>query len=464
MIDETQTTNAIQIDTEFETLIPPLHPEELALLEQSLLDEGCRDPLTVWGDLLIDGHNRYRICQRHGIPFDTVQHDFDSRVTAILWIIRNQLGRRNLTDYERGRLALRGKEALAARAKANMSIAGQDGAKSKWGLTNLSNPIEAINTRQELATASNVSQGTLAAIQRVETAAPEPIKLKARRGELSIHRADVLTKAINAAMPRTRSFVVAHDVDDPELVKWLSQGEADGREWFNELTASGYIQPGEEVEAVPLASGLLALQKAVALRQKLAARIINEVRIEAAHEAARQQAGDEAYSVVYADPAWEYSNSGIGAAAARQYLTMPTEDICTLLQRQGVKLTSNAVLFLWATNPLLPDALQVMTAWGFEYKTNMVWVKGRNTGGFYVSGGHELLLIGVRGQMRPSVISSSVIAIPATTHSRKPAELYKLIESMYPDQRYIEMFARKQSPRNRWTFWGNEAESDDVNQ
>jgi len=87
----------VTVDPEFCALIPPLRPEEYAQLEQSLLTHGCMDALVVWGDILLDGHNRLEICQKHAIKFRTVELDFDGREAAADWIDAQQLGRRNLT-------------------------------------------------------------------------------------------------------------------------------------------------------------------------------------------------------------------------------------------------------------------------------------------------------------------------------------------------------------------------------
>src|SRR5690606_25603507 len=96
--------NMLRIDPEFRALIPPLTDDEKRLLEQSIVAEGCRDPLVAWGDVLIDGHNRYEICTRHAVPFEVVRRDFTDRSEAREWIIRNQLGRRNLTPEQRAYL------------------------------------------------------------------------------------------------------------------------------------------------------------------------------------------------------------------------------------------------------------------------------------------------------------------------------------------------------------------------
>jgi hypothetical protein len=90
----------IEINEKFKNRFP-LNDEEYERLETSLIDEGCRDPLVVWNDILIDGHNRYEICEKFGIDYDTVEMEFESEEEATYWIDKNQLSRRNLTDKQR---------------------------------------------------------------------------------------------------------------------------------------------------------------------------------------------------------------------------------------------------------------------------------------------------------------------------------------------------------------------------
>ena len=116
----------ITIDKEFKDLIPPLQKEERDQLEANIKAEGCRDPLTVWGDILIDGHNRHEICTRLGVPFKTVSVSFPDRSHAIEWIIKNQFGRRNLAPYDRIVLASRLRETLENRGRDNQSKSGGD--------------------------------------------------------------------------------------------------------------------------------------------------------------------------------------------------------------------------------------------------------------------------------------------------------------------------------------------------
>lgn len=109
----------LRIDPELKALIPPLSPEERSQLEQNLLNEGCRDPLVLWGDTLLDGHNRYEICQEHGLDFDTIAVDLPDLDAAKDWMDANQLGRRNLSPVQmsllRGRIYNRSKKPSCGR-------------------------------------------------------------------------------------------------------------------------------------------------------------------------------------------------------------------------------------------------------------------------------------------------------------------------------------------------------------
>jgi phage N-6-adenine-methyltransferase len=180
----------IRIDDEFKSLIPPLTAEEYAGLEKSLLDDGCRDSLVLWGDTLIDGHNRYEICTKYHIPYETVQKDFDNRQSAIEWIILNQFGRRNLPAHERARLALRLKPVIAERAKEQQLSTLKQNAVPQNSVKR-ENPID---TQKELAKVAGVSHDTIAKVERIEEEAPQPIVEASRRGEISVNSAYQVTK------------------------------------------------------------------------------------------------------------------------------------------------------------------------------------------------------------------------------------------------------------------------------
>jgi len=168
---------------------------------------------------------------------------------------------------------------------------------------------------------------------------------------------------------------------------------------------------------------------------------------------------DRRYAVIYADPPWDFEvyneESGIERAAANHYSTMSLDEICALPIPSLA--SPAAALFMWTTVPHLRESFQVLDAWGFEYKTNIVWVKDKIGLGYFVRNQHELLLIATRGDM-PTPLSanrpSSVITAPRREHSRKPDEAYALIERMYPELPRIELFARQTRPG--WAAWGNE--------
>ncbi|VVE71709.1 hypothetical protein PCA31118_03955 [Pandoraea captiosa] len=202
----------VQINEELKAYIDPLTPDEYAALEQSLLAEGCRDALVLWGDVLVDGHNRYEICRKHGIEFRTVQNpSFRSMEDVHLWMIDNHLGRRSVSDYQRGVLALRKKTILEARdasiATADPADAAQaapiasdvpdrlatDGAKS-------SIPAHTMAlTRAALARAARLSSNTLGQIEQIHTAAAPELVEAVKRGEVSINAAAAVSTLPQAA-------------------------------------------------------------------------------------------------------------------------------------------------------------------------------------------------------------------------------------------------------------------------
>jgi len=174
------------------------------------------------------------------------------------------------------------------------------------------------------------------------------------------------------------------------------------------------------------------------------------------------------FSTIFADPPWRFQNrTGKMAPEHRRlhrYKTMTMLEICALPVASHA--AANSHLYLWVPNALLAYGLAVMKAWGFEYKSNLVWYKIRKDGGpdgrgvgFYFRNVTELLLFGTRGRMRtlkPGRTQVNLFATRKQEHSRKPDEFYDIIESCSPSP-YLELFARTQ--RRGWVQWGNEVES-----
>jgi hypothetical protein len=178
--------SAIHIDADFKALIPPLHPDEYAQLEQNILVEGCRDALVLWDDVLIDGHNRYEICQKHGVPFKTIQSQSIQGIDdAVLWIVRNQLGRRNITDFVRGELALRAKPIIEARAKARQIAALKQGDSPVRPISD----ARAIRTDDAIAAQAGVGRDTLRKIEKIQESAAPEVLTAVRSGAISINAA-----------------------------------------------------------------------------------------------------------------------------------------------------------------------------------------------------------------------------------------------------------------------------------
>ena len=175
------------VDAEFKSLIPPLTEEEYELLEQSIIAEGCRDALVTWNDTLLDGHNRYEICQKHGIDFDTKGIELENRDSAKIWIIDNQRGRRNLTDGWKYELSLKKKDILLEIGKRNKATSGQGiyGGKPLLSESDKSGCV-GHDTRKTRADELGWSTGKVAKADYVWKHAPEEIKDEIKSDKKSI--------------------------------------------------------------------------------------------------------------------------------------------------------------------------------------------------------------------------------------------------------------------------------------
>jgi N6-adenosine-specific RNA methylase IME4 len=171
----------IKISEELKKYLIPLKEEEYLQLEENIKSDGCRDPLVLWGELLIDGHNRYEICTKHGITFKTETLQFADELDVKEWMIKNQFGKRNLTAYERADLALKYKPIYAERAKK------LQGYRSDILPTLVKS--DPVNTQKELSKKAGVSHGTLAKVETIQKeASPEIIK-QVKDGEITINKA-----------------------------------------------------------------------------------------------------------------------------------------------------------------------------------------------------------------------------------------------------------------------------------
>lgn len=190
---------------------------------------------------------------------------------------------------------------------------------------------------------------------------------------------------------------------------------------------------------------------------------MNDLSISAAEEL--RALGEARFSTILADPPWQFSNrTGKVAPEHRRlhrYETMSLEELSSL--PVGRLAAGRSHLYLWVPNALIVEGIEIMRRWGFDYKTNLIWYKVRKDGGpdgrgvgFYFRNVTEVVLFGVRGKLRTRCRGRRQVNLFATCkreHSRKPDELYDIVEACSPGP-YLELFARH--PRPGWTQWGDE--------
>ncbi len=180
--------------------------------------------------------------------------------------------------------------------------------------------------------------------------------------------------------------------------------------------------------------------------------------------------GKEKFSTIMADPPWRFANRTGKVAPEHKrlsrYPTLTLEEICNLPVSQHTNATAHC--YLWVPNALLPDGLQVLSSWGFTYKSNLIWHKIRKDGGsdgrgvgFYFRNVTEIILFGVKGKnartLAPGRRQVNLFSSRKREHSRKPDEQYDIIESCSPGP-FLELFGRGTRPN--WTVWGNQASQD----
>lgn len=176
---------ALNIDPELRDLIPPLTEEEYKMLEDSIVRDGCDTPLIVWAETIVDGHNRYEICQKHGVPFTYEEREFTDKDAAKFWMLEHQLARRNLNAYQRSTMALQFEPLIRKRAAANQAT------KTDKSSDELSANLQKapVHTAEELGKIAGVSPRTIAKVKELDKKADDETKQKLRAGKVSIHSA-----------------------------------------------------------------------------------------------------------------------------------------------------------------------------------------------------------------------------------------------------------------------------------
>ena len=241
---------------EMAELLPPLTGEQLAALEADILKNGCYSPVIVNEDMVvIDGHNRQRLCEQHGLPYQMVVFSFEDMLEAKQWALDTQKGRRNLDKWELGKIALRLKPDIEARARENMSAGGGDqkseGAKS--GCANSQNPISPVNTTKELADAVGIGHQTMSRVMQIDEHAPAAVKEALDSGDLSINQGYNITRQMRELPEEQREEAAALAVELEKAKKEIRQcdAEADRRGRIADLFCKAFekavlLTPTEE--------------------------------------------------------------------------------------------------------------------------------------------------------------------------------------------------------------------------
>lgn len=376
----------MNIDPEFRSLCPALSLDEGAQLEANLLAEGCRDPLVVWNGTLLDGHHRHLICTAHDLEFATVEvTGVSSREEATAWIIRNQLGRRNLTPEQAS--YLRGKQYNAEKRP--------DGGHGdqRSGYQN-----DTPKTRDRLAAEHNVSGPTIS-----------------RDGAFAA-AVDAIAENVG---PGARERILDRETRLPkEAVIEISRAHKD------------------EQRAIMAADGAAAIQQQ-----------IRRARIARAPEPKLLDPGDlptKRYRCIVIDPPWPMQKIGRDVRPNQVVMDYPTmsEKELQAFGLPGIA-DEDCHLYLWTTHKFLPMALRLTERWGFRYQCLLTWVKNVGITPFSWMYSTEHVVFARKGNLDLLQLGKRLdFSAKVREHSRKPDVFYDLVRDVSPGPR-IDVFSRE---------------------
>lgn len=388
---------------EVANLFPLMSGEEFAALKQDIAENGLRESVWLHSDgSIIDGRNRYKACTELGI--EPEYRTWNGEGSLVQFVVSLNLHRRHLSSGQRAVVGLDMLPLLEKEAKARQR-GGQGGVLLDQKIDQANGEKRAPQAAAQAATIVNTNRQYISDAKAIQESAPELIA-DIRTGELNIPQAKQL-----AQMPEERRAAVQSKM----------------REMGTDKVAK-------------------------------AARVVMQEQKQAAPPLPTNK-----YRVWYADPPWEYGNSGVindsdgYGHAQRHYPTMSIDQLCQMGEQIKDRSENDAVLFLWVTSPLLEECFPMIKAWGFKYKTSFVWDKIGHNYGHYNSVRHEFLLVCTRGSCTPDAkeLVDSVQSIDKSRkHSEKPEEFRAIIDKLYQYGQRVELFARR--PVEGWDTWGNE--------
>ncbi len=400
-------TDDIKIDRRFRDLIPPLNDDELHGLRESITTQGCRDPLVVWTghNILLDGHNRRDICNEAGLPFDMVEIDLPDREAAIRWILKNQMGRRNVDPdtaaWMRGAYYESLKRSHGGDRKSEV-------AKSKGKNC----PLISGETADNVAEVFKVSARTIKNDAAYFRALPVAEKLNKKTKSL-LHSNTTSRAAVILAAK------IADDGHKAEARKLLT-GDAKPSDVTREIKREEARAKLESIEAV------------------------------------EAKASEGVYDVIVIDPPWPMQKIERDVRpnqSEMDYPTMTEDELADL----DIPCTGDCHVWVWTTHKFLPMALRLLDAWGLRYVCTFVWHK---PGGFQPIGlpqyNCEFALYAREGT--PEFLDTKAFNVcfeaARGKHSEKPEEFYDVVRRVTAGRR-LDMFNRR--PIEGFDQWGNEA-------
>ncbi len=417
-------------------IFPLIEGEDFEALVKDVRENGLREPIVLLEGKILDGRNRYRACVSAGLLPESLDHltvpqikffhhhvpaggQSPSQAELLEFVWSKNFHRRHLSTSQRA-IVMADYEAF--RHGGQRRPTGQDANLHLDGIE----PEPAAPTRADLAERGHVSERLLASAAVVRDHAAPEVKEAVRQGGIAVSAAEEIA---SRPVEEQRAILDALPRDD-----------------------KGKLTPEAKKALAPIVKEIRAEKQGEKKQRR------EEREVELAAEI--QALPDEKFGVIYADPEWRFKpysrETGMDRAADNHYPTSETDVIC---DRAVADLAhEKCVLFLWATAPMLPDALRVMEAWGFTYKTHAIWHKDKIGTGYWYRNQHELLLVGTKGEVvapAEGTQFTSVFGGARTKHSAKPDCVYTMIETYFPNLPKVELNARR--ARKGWKRWGNEA-------
>lgn len=388
----------IQINPTFKSLIPALSAEEYAQLEQNIVKDGCREPLILWGDVLIDGHNRFDICTNNEIEFKTVRKEFSDENAAINWMIDNQLGRRNISPQQRDYL-------IGKRYK------GEKKQGERTDLT-LGQNVPKSTTAEKIAQQNNVSEKTVKRAEKFADGVDAIAKINLELKEEILSGSSDYTK---------KEIIEIAKIDvEEEVKKRLEEIEEERKRTKQEKKQK--MQDYIEAQKEAIENGIAVLPEGK-------------------------------FEVINIDPPWNYGTKydPDGRRVANPYPEMSQKELLQL----EIPSSEDSVMFLWTTQRFIWDAKELLDNWGFSYRNMIVWDKEKIGMGDLFRMQCEFCIVGIRGKplFDNDHTNRDIIKESRREHSRKPESFYDMVEKLCVGRK-LDYFSRE--CRQGWEVFGND--------